>query len=150
MPLFPWCFFFFQAEDGIRDDLVTGVQTCALPICQDPNNLDVSASSHCLRQLLACYFEWVFAARRRKKVNFAADDVSVAHTLEDQSLQDVAFFACEDDVSVSKELQNKPQLTGLGFETKDNYSFKLMLINIEEPSIAQVLPKRHTETGRRK
>src|SRR5215216_7391004 len=26
------CFFFFQAEDGIRDDLVTGVQTCALPI----------------------------------------------------------------------------------------------------------------------
>ena len=27
-------FFFFQAEDGIRDDLVTGVQTCALPILQ--------------------------------------------------------------------------------------------------------------------
>src|SRR5258708_16958939 len=26
--------FFFQAEDGIRDDLVTGVQTCALPIYQ--------------------------------------------------------------------------------------------------------------------
>src|SRR5258708_30534816 len=25
-------YFFFQAEDGIRDDLVTGVQTCALPI----------------------------------------------------------------------------------------------------------------------
>src|SRR5207248_5939499 len=26
--------FFFQAEDGIRDRTVTGVQTCALPICQ--------------------------------------------------------------------------------------------------------------------
>src|SRR5574344_2205133 len=26
-------FFFFNAEDGIRADLVTGVQTCALPIC---------------------------------------------------------------------------------------------------------------------
>src|SRR5438309_10481528 len=25
-------FFFFQAEDGIRDGTVTGVQTCALPI----------------------------------------------------------------------------------------------------------------------
>src|SRR5260370_7791587 len=25
--------FFFQAEDGIRDSSVTGVQTCALPIC---------------------------------------------------------------------------------------------------------------------
>ena len=28
-------FFFFQAEDGIRDRLVTGVQTCALPIYSD-------------------------------------------------------------------------------------------------------------------
>src|SRR5688572_33200494 len=27
------CRFFFQAEDGIRDLTVTGVQTCALPIC---------------------------------------------------------------------------------------------------------------------
>src|SRR5919204_325099 len=27
-------FFFFQAEDGIRDTSVTGVQTCALPICE--------------------------------------------------------------------------------------------------------------------
>src|SRR5438034_7085841 len=26
------CLFFFQAEDGIRDHCVTGVQTCALPI----------------------------------------------------------------------------------------------------------------------
>src|SRR5687768_18594520 len=29
-------YFFFQAEDGIRDVAVTGVQTCALPI-YDPN-----------------------------------------------------------------------------------------------------------------
>src|SRR5712664_3891698 len=28
-------FFFFQAEDGIRDLIVTGVQTCALPISPD-------------------------------------------------------------------------------------------------------------------
>src|SRR2546430_3695986 len=27
------CYFFFQAEDGIRYLTVTGVQTCALPIC---------------------------------------------------------------------------------------------------------------------
>ena len=29
-----WLDFFFQAEDGIRDYKVTGVQTCALPICE--------------------------------------------------------------------------------------------------------------------
>src|SRR2546430_612504 len=34
--VFVYCFFFFfQAEDGIRDLTVTGVQTCALPICRD-------------------------------------------------------------------------------------------------------------------
>src|SRR5215468_4998095 len=32
--MFNFFFFFFQAEDGIRDRDVTGVQTCALPICQ--------------------------------------------------------------------------------------------------------------------
>src|SRR2546427_6730255 len=34
-------FFFFQAEDGIRDLTVTGVQTCALPICQGGGICDV-------------------------------------------------------------------------------------------------------------
>src|SRR5260221_638463 len=33
-------FFFFQAEDGIRDHCVTGVQTCALPICGPCGNCD--------------------------------------------------------------------------------------------------------------
>src|SRR5256885_6275884 len=32
-------FFFFQAEDGIRDYKVTGVQTCALPISSTPSAL---------------------------------------------------------------------------------------------------------------
>src|SRR2546427_7789080 len=32
MDRFTMSFFFFQAEDGIRDLTVTGVQTCALPI----------------------------------------------------------------------------------------------------------------------
>src|SRR2546423_2896550 len=33
--------FFFQAEDGIRDKLVTGVQTCALPIFGNPAHIGV-------------------------------------------------------------------------------------------------------------
>src|SRR5467141_5078729 len=36
------CFvFFFQAEDGIRDSSVTGVQTCALPILVEVHQADV-------------------------------------------------------------------------------------------------------------
>src|SRR5216684_5860399 len=34
-----WFCFFFQAEDGIRDVAVTGVQTCALPICHDSHGI---------------------------------------------------------------------------------------------------------------
>src|SRR5438876_1999804 len=34
-------FFFFQAEDGIRDGRVTGVQTCALPISLDLGAIEV-------------------------------------------------------------------------------------------------------------
>src|SRR5450432_610762 len=37
-------FFFFQAEDGIRDLIVTGVQTCALPISGEFYQLDVEMS----------------------------------------------------------------------------------------------------------
>src|SRR5699024_11933966 len=40
-------FFFFQAEDGIRDRNVTGVQTCALPICYDV-----------LAVISCCYSSW--------------------------------------------------------------------------------------------
>src|SRR5256885_5542700 len=38
------CFFFFQAEDGIRDYKVTGVQTCALPIYGSSSRIDTEQS----------------------------------------------------------------------------------------------------------
>src|SRR5207253_3892055 len=37
-------FFFFQAEDGIRDGHVTGVQTCALPISSFPSVSDATGA----------------------------------------------------------------------------------------------------------
>src|SRR5438067_5762551 len=37
-------YFFFQAEDGIRDRNVTGVQTCALPICRRVERRQAEAS----------------------------------------------------------------------------------------------------------
>src|SRR2546430_2541832 len=41
-------FFFFQAEDGIRDLTVTGVQTCALPICSQQLPHDPVAGGFCV------------------------------------------------------------------------------------------------------
>src|SRR5256884_8663468 len=47
-------FFFFQAEDGIRDVAVTGVQTCALPIsaerCPDARATNPTPQASCSRQ----------------------------------------------------------------------------------------------------
>src|SRR6266404_7420395 len=45
-------FFFFQAEDGIRDKLVTGVQTCALPISDRHPERGVQARDRVLTQML--------------------------------------------------------------------------------------------------
>src|SRR5437016_9738122 len=49
-------FFFFQAEDGIRDWSVTGVQTCALPICRGDRGIRHPAPSR--------YREYRSSARR--------------------------------------------------------------------------------------
>src|SRR3989449_5719353 len=43
-----YVFFFFQAEDGIRDVAVTGVQTCALPISRCRNSIGFSSVTMCL------------------------------------------------------------------------------------------------------
>src|SRR5439155_6745088 len=42
--------FFFQAEDGIRDGHVTGVQTCALPISSHRLQLGVNADQWTMRR----------------------------------------------------------------------------------------------------
>src|SRR5690348_5025126 len=42
------CFFFLQAEDGIRDGRVTGVQTCALPIYLDEINAEFETADAAL------------------------------------------------------------------------------------------------------
>src|SRR2546430_3135859 len=52
-------FFFFQAEDGIRDLTVTGVQTCALPISLVLGKLDgayILASETCALDLIHAEF----------------------------------------------------------------------------------------------
>src|SRR5438105_1001907 len=51
--LFVFFFFFFQAEDGIRDPLVTGVQTCALPISVSGVKSPVEISAEILKVLRA-------------------------------------------------------------------------------------------------
>src|SRR5207244_7239046 len=66
------CFFFFQAEDGIRDDLVTGVQTCALPISSSIRNCGSSTSSSACGAMLPC-------SRRAHRTAARKDDGHATH-----------------------------------------------------------------------
>src|SRR5699024_6677710 len=50
----PLSFFFFQAEDGIRDRNVTGVQTCALPI-YSPTSPSGTSSPNSLTTLFSTF-----------------------------------------------------------------------------------------------
>src|SRR6266516_5452938 len=75
-------FFFFQAEDGIRDRTVTGVQTCALPICPDEPHALAPAARHGLEQHwesqalgLAARLDWI--AQRRGGPRYHRDTGSL-------------------------------------------------------------------------
>ena len=63
--------FFFQAEDGIRDRLVTGVQTCALPIfhaCEGRIMAQAEGMSGRNRDMLLAHAERVALIQDRKSV----------------------------------------------------------------------------------
>src|SRR6266481_8373735 len=67
-------FFFFQAEDGIRDGTVTGVQTCALPISRFGNlkpyagdTADVNEIAAFVRREMAGAFTWEEIGRYRER-----------------------------------------------------------------------------------
>src|SRR5256885_16916231 len=57
--------FFFQAEDGIRDYKVTGVQTCALPICRASRGGRVRWRG-CARRRWGGRIRWRRGVRRRR------------------------------------------------------------------------------------
>src|SRR5688572_32443168 len=57
--------FFFQAEDGIRDLTVTGVQTCALPICRGRTSREESPASRRHPWIFDCRLA---AARGRRRM----------------------------------------------------------------------------------
>src|SRR2546421_9032981 len=60
-------FFFFQAEDGIRDLIVTGVQTCALPI--SVAFAEWRSQRDGVKYRLPTEEEWEFAARNGDQAN---------------------------------------------------------------------------------
>src|SRR2546426_3467973 len=78
-------FFFFQAEDGIRDYKVTGVQTCALPICrQSAMRLWLDPAKLAQRGLTATN---VLSALQEQNVQVAAGQIGQPPSAEGQAFQ---------------------------------------------------------------
>src|SRR5258708_8159840 len=86
-------FFFFQAEDGIRDDLVTGVQTCALPICTAELGLRLAA-----RCTLASPTQAVFLTVP-ERIRAALDGAS--HWSELAALRQIGRASCRERGEIS-------------------------------------------------
>src|SRR5258708_18315095 len=66
-------YFFFQAEDGIRDDLVTGVQTCALPIYRQTSINRASTINHGLSPLSSSFILSSMKVQSGYQVDLSAD-----------------------------------------------------------------------------
>src|SRR5215204_714067 len=80
-------FFFFQAEDGIRDHCVTGVQTCALPI------LDKAADGHKIK------WQWLKGHAghvAQEAVDKAARKIAAAGHADEAALSDAAAIVAEE------------------------------------------------------
>src|SRR5947209_11275310 len=93
--MFLWFFFFFfQAEDGIRDIGVTGVQTCALPISRHYAQLLSCAACSQRWQISAAWRQWKPCCNTR----------SEEHTSELQSRQ---YLVCRLLLEKKKRLRRR-------------------------------------------
>src|SRR5207237_4169197 len=88
--------FFFQAEDGIRDSSVTGVQTCALPISPGAGNLDL----HWSETLVCCF------ARTKP------DRITRAQAIDHQSQLFIDFFLVGSDDFAARLFRSEERRVG--------------------------------------
>src|SRR5438445_12665438 len=94
-----YCFFFFQAEDGIRDIGVTGVQTCALPISAERRrvHLDLVTGATVLRILVT--LAAVGGVEERAQAGLGSED-AVEHRAS--PLEAVALVARQPQHGISR------------------------------------------------
>src|SRR5258708_14371946 len=106
-------FFFFQAEDGIRDDLVTGVQTCALPICDFSAQLFHHATASVVSRI-GGRGESSAAQIARSNSPSASVSLSSAIAVATQALMNSGFFSGARRFSSLRALSTVPMFSSEG------------------------------------
>jgi len=86
------CCFFFQAEDGIRDDLVTGVQTCALPISAPNSTGTTMISGH-----RDTHFSFLKKLKLNDTLLIQTTDKTIRYQIHDMQVVDSTSFMLQQD-----------------------------------------------------
>src|SRR5260221_14561025 len=108
--LAPVYLFFFQAEDGIRDHCVTGVQTCALPIYMFEPNASWSLPAH-----LFLVSEWSAACASGDPMSCTnaldlpnrQDPVLPSHPAPNYAWTDLTYLLRSEERRVGKECRSR-------------------------------------------
>src|SRR5438552_17667465 len=93
-------FFFFQAEDGIRDDLVTGVQTCALPILSSYTTQNLATEPEVTKAQIPGFYAGGGDAMHMKK-NPWLFRIRPADGLQALALDKIGRASCRERVEIS-------------------------------------------------
>src|SRR5207245_8458445 len=89
-------FFFFQAEDGIRDATVTGVQTCALPISPRTLELELLLATNDPEAAVASGRELLAAERDADVIARAKHLVAYALLRLAQPIEEIGRASCRE------------------------------------------------------
>src|SRR5205823_7367777 len=107
-------FFFFQAEDGIRDKLVTGVQTCALPISRASQRFGWRATSYATWSPPETLIKTLKPLQTVNIIPSAAADTFIGRSEEHTSeLQSLAYLVCRLLLEKKNNINNILQLIEL-------------------------------------
>src|SRR5205807_7531666 len=91
------CAFFFQAADGIRDYKVTGVQTCALPICRSHLLLNFGGLGF---EALALRFSGFFLLLKRASDGFCSGHLRFGLLCASLQAREIGRASCRERVNV--------------------------------------------------
>src|SRR5690606_40746150 len=108
-------FFFFQAEDGIRDFHVTGVQTCALPISRSSCFSGSSARPHLTAAALS----------RCTATVLITSTAGTSAMSRASPLASVEFESSRSDAKIGRaSCRERVRLTGVGVTLKERRKLK--------------------------